>query len=726
MADDRYNIPVPAAGASGILDPLAPAVGYFFSGPQGTPSYPELERRRQLMLARAAAAKRGFPTTLGQGITSLGEAIGERIEGNQLSAQERELDAAETKRLNAGTSRPGPGGQGLPPTGRPNSAELIDPAANATRDRITALTLGGGQENPTSPGVDTPPVTAVGGLSPEILANRSGIAGIETGGGRSPYTMMGAITPKGDRAYGKYQVMGANIPEWSQAALGRTLTPQQFLADDKAQDAIFDHRFGNYVNQYGQEGAARAWYGGERGMNNLGKTDQHGRLNVLGYGRQYLRNRGGAQPSGDPGEAGDDRGSTMTIDSATGASPEDNPPTPTTIKPAPAMVGGTGSRVVNNTPPSLTEVPPQTEEIMEPPGPKPLPPKRVDFSERQLEMLKIMQHRGSSPYAKEVAKQYFDMDEKVRGELTTQRMEEYRNDREAWEKQDLDYKKHVREAPTRRISMLKERLGIETNQAALEKTRIELAKLYHMRDGGEWDIALQKAQSDLDEQRQKVQAGHAPQVTKVGDQEMIWDQKLGKFVPIPQPPTQVDETGRPTGKLSAEQDKLLDHHGKASLALDQFNRVPDADNILAQGLRDEIAGKLPFVGNAALSSRYRTVRNAANNFLVAHLRRTSGAVIGPEEMLQHHRDLIPIWGDDAATVKNKREMRANIVEGMYTSLGTARPHADYVTKKRQQSDAEEQAKMTEEMKGVGTPVIGRVYKDGNKRRYWTGTRWEED
>jgi hypothetical protein len=274
--------------------------------------------------------------------------------------------------------------------------------------------------------------------------------------------------------------------------------------------------------------------------------------------------------------------------------------------------------------------------------------------------------------------------------------------------------------------MLKERLGIETNQAALEKTRIELAKLYHMRDGGEWDIALQKAQSDLDEQRQKVQAGHAPQVTKVGDQEMIWDQKLGKFVPIPQPPTQIDETGRPTGKLSAEQDKLLDHHGKASLALDQFNRIPDADNILAQGLRDEIAGKLPFVGNAALSSRYRTVRNAANNFLVAHLRRTSGAVIGPEEMLQHHRDLIPIWGDDAATVKNKREMRANIVEGMYTSLGTARPHADYVTKKRQQSDAEEQAKMTEEMKGVGTPVIGRVYKDGNKRRYWTGTRWEED
>jgi hypothetical protein len=23
-------------------------------------------------------------------------------------------------------------------------------------------------------------------------------------------------------------------------------------------------------------------------------------------------------------------------------------------------------------------------------------------------------------------------------------------------------------------------------------------------------------------------------------------------------------------------------------------------------------------------------------------------------------------------------------------------------------------------------IIGKVYKDGNKRRYWTGSRWEDD
>src|SRR5688500_8767678 len=50
------------------------------------------------------------------------------------------------------------------------------------------------------------------------LARRQAIAGIESGG---RYNAIGPRTKNGDRAYGKYQVMGNNVPVWTKAALGR-------------------------------------------------------------------------------------------------------------------------------------------------------------------------------------------------------------------------------------------------------------------------------------------------------------------------------------------------------------------------------------------------------------------------------------------------------------------------------------------------------------------------
>ena len=57
--------------------------------------------------------------------------------------------------------------------------------------------------------------------------------------------------------------MGANIPAWTKAALGQELTPQQFLGDPAAQDAVFAHRFGRYVQQTGNpQDAASMWFTG--------------------------------------------------------------------------------------------------------------------------------------------------------------------------------------------------------------------------------------------------------------------------------------------------------------------------------------------------------------------------------------------------------------------------------------------------------------------------------
>ena len=86
------------------------------------------------------------------------------------------------------------------------------------------------------------------------------------------YSALGPRTEDGARAYGRYQVMDFNIPTWTQEALGRSLTPEQFLADRGAQDAVARHRFGQYVEQYGNPyDAASMWFSG-RPMDRAGNA----------------------------------------------------------------------------------------------------------------------------------------------------------------------------------------------------------------------------------------------------------------------------------------------------------------------------------------------------------------------------------------------------------------------------------------------------------------------
>lgn len=127
-------------------------------------------------------------------------------------------------------------------------------------------------------------------------ADARAISGIESSG---RYNLLGPVTRKGDRAYGKYQVMGANIPEWTRDALGAPMTPDQFLADPNAQEAVFAHRFGQYRAKYGPEGAARAWFAGEGGMNDLGRKDQLG-TSVAAYGQKFSRLGGGSGEAAPP------------------------------------------------------------------------------------------------------------------------------------------------------------------------------------------------------------------------------------------------------------------------------------------------------------------------------------------------------------------------------------------------------------------------------------------
>lgn len=64
-------------------------------------------------------------------------------------------------------------------------------------------------------------------------------------------------------ALGRYQIMPANIPSWSKAALGRTVTTTEFLNSPQIQDQVARHRLNYYYQKYGAAGAALAWYAGE-------------------------------------------------------------------------------------------------------------------------------------------------------------------------------------------------------------------------------------------------------------------------------------------------------------------------------------------------------------------------------------------------------------------------------------------------------------------------------
>lgn len=121
----------------------------------------------------------------------------------------------------------------------------------------------------------------------------AGISNNESGG---DYGKLGPVTKTGDRAYGKYQVMGENIPAWTKEALGQGMTPEQFLANKDAQDKVFRTKFGQYAQKYGPEGAAKAWFAGEGGMNNPGAKDQLG-TTVAGYADKFNAGAGISPPA---------------------------------------------------------------------------------------------------------------------------------------------------------------------------------------------------------------------------------------------------------------------------------------------------------------------------------------------------------------------------------------------------------------------------------------------
>jgi hypothetical protein len=157
--------------------------------------------------------------------------------------------------------------------------------------------LGGGGGPPGFGQYSPPPTMGPGG---DILSQaRAAVKGNESGG---RYDIIHPVAnAKGQRAYGAYGVMDFNIGPWTQEVLGKPMTPQEFLANPQAQDAVFDAKFGAAMKQYGNpQDAASVWFSGKPLAGNNAGPDVLG-TTVAGYVNKFNRGMGGgggaARPS---------------------------------------------------------------------------------------------------------------------------------------------------------------------------------------------------------------------------------------------------------------------------------------------------------------------------------------------------------------------------------------------------------------------------------------------
>lgn len=199
-----------------------------------------------------------------------------------------------------GGQGPAPGGQGPQPAQGQGGQTSLAPGAQ-----------GQARGQPGQPGQVS---AQASGVDP-VVARRRAISAIESGGPDGNYHELGPlITNKksayfGDRAYGRYQVMGKDIPAWTQEALGKSLSIQEFLTNPHAQDMVFDHFFGKYEQQYGgPDQAASVWFTGQP-INPQSASASDAQAGFAGMnGNQYVQafvsnlanETGGKSPVGQP------------------------------------------------------------------------------------------------------------------------------------------------------------------------------------------------------------------------------------------------------------------------------------------------------------------------------------------------------------------------------------------------------------------------------------------
>jgi hypothetical protein len=223
-------------------------------------------------------------------------------------------------------------------------------------------------------------------------------------------------------------------------------------------------------------------------------------------------------------------------------------------------------------------------------------------------------------------------------------------------------------------------------------------------------------------ERLEIEAGQRPKPEDV-EGKLVYDPVSRSWVK-PQIAGQTPDAV-PNPKLSEDQRKTLTFYNWANTG---HQGLVGKDQLFAHGMQQEALGKVPFVGNALMSDEYRRAKSAANNFVLAFMRSTSGAAYGEKEAADHARAMLPKYGDDPKTARDKAEQRQNFVDGLYGSLGPAREVADYYAKKKINALEQRQGGIDEEMRGVEPRGFGdvRVNKKTGAKRVWNGHQGLEE
>ena len=143
-----------------------------------------------------------------------------------------------------------------------NTAKTLYSAGSTAMDFLPMLFLnrGGLVRSGYDDGGDVQPVDDSAPQPDTLDRIMKGLGQVESG---HNYRAVGPATRTGDRAYGAYQVMGNNIGPWSQEALGKAMSKDEFLNNDEAQHAVAKHQMQKYYDKYGNaDDVASMWFSG--------------------------------------------------------------------------------------------------------------------------------------------------------------------------------------------------------------------------------------------------------------------------------------------------------------------------------------------------------------------------------------------------------------------------------------------------------------------------------
>jgi hypothetical protein len=495
--------------------------------------------------------------------------------------------------------------------------------------------LGITQATPPQPTVQS---ASLSSLAPQAMpttqggnpAYRNAIASIESAGS-GDYAAVGPTHPKMGRALGRYQVMESNIGPWSEAALGRRVTSQEFLSSPQIQDAIFDHRFGGYVSKYGNpQDAASAWFTGQpqsRGGN---------RRDVLGTsGNQYVDKFNRAMGRSTPGPT------SGTVTAA--ASPDE-------AGLASAQPVGADFRVPGIAAPERPQMQAAQYQPQALPGnvmPTPtLPPQAI----RALLANPRTRQQGLSAWREQVGapvdteqrqfERSYQLDNRDysrgRDQVQDQRFEQ----RRAWELQDAE------QARTNRLEDYRTQKEIDQQYAGPGTPK--LFDLYDEATGQPY-----KAQ---------------------------WNPQTGEFERVGgiKAPNGTTLSVGPDGQVSFTQGS-----GQTKL----FTEGQSKDNVYATRARgslptaDKYADQLGSFGDRLMdadptgvirgnfqSADYQVARTAADEFLQAILRKDTGAAITEPEQMLYGRTYFPVPGDGPEVRAYKAEARSRAVAAIESGM----------------------------------------------------------